>query len=98
MYQDQGFGSGGVLLIQVEHFACVQQRSYSYSVIFHHLALWQDPDLEEQRKAELAKIKKKNSEFRNRVQLTLQEKKQLQLQRKLQKKVRRKRKQAPTED
>ncbi|XP_066490851.1 probable ATP-dependent RNA helicase DDX49 [Tiliqua scincoides] len=57
-----------------------------------------DPDLEEQRKAELAKIKKKNSEFRNRVQLTLQEKKQLQLQRKLKKKVWRKQKQAPTED
>ncbi|XP_060088789.1 probable ATP-dependent RNA helicase DDX49 [Heteronotia binoei] len=50
-----------------------------------------DPDLEEQRKAELAKIRKKNGEFRSRVQQTLREKKQLQLRRKLQKKMRRRR-------
>ncbi|XP_054835027.1 probable ATP-dependent RNA helicase DDX49 [Eublepharis macularius] len=54
-----------------------------------------DPDLEKQRKAELAKIRKKNGEFRSRVQQTLQEKKQLQLRRKLQKKMRRKQKQQP---
>uniref|UniRef100_A0A669Q3E1 Probable ATP-dependent RNA helicase DDX49 n=1 Tax=Phasianus colchicus TaxID=9054 RepID=A0A669Q3E1_PHACC len=33
-----------------------------------------DPDLEEKRKAELAKIKKKNNKFREKVQQTLQEK------------------------
>ncbi|KAH0625775.1 hypothetical protein JD844_034019 [Phrynosoma platyrhinos] len=47
-----------------------------------------DPDLEEQRRAELAKIKKKNGEFRSRVQQTLQERQQLRLQRKLQKRKR----------
>ncbi|XP_010723344.1 probable ATP-dependent RNA helicase DDX49 [Meleagris gallopavo] len=46
-----------------------------------------DPDLEEKRKAELAKIKKKNNKFREKVQQTLQEKKQLQMKRKLQKKM-----------
>uniref|UniRef100_A0A8C9F7H3 RNA helicase n=1 Tax=Pavo cristatus TaxID=9049 RepID=A0A8C9F7H3_PAVCR len=48
-----------------------------------------DPDLEEKRKAELAKIKKKNNKFREKVQQTLQEKKQLQMKRKLQKKMER---------
>ncbi|XP_005279030.2 probable ATP-dependent RNA helicase DDX49 [Chrysemys picta bellii] len=48
-----------------------------------------DPDMEAKRKAELAKIKRKNKQFRERVQQTLQEKKQLQLKRKLQKKARR---------
>ncbi|XP_042297840.1 probable ATP-dependent RNA helicase DDX49 [Sceloporus undulatus] len=44
-----------------------------------------DPDLEEKRRAELAKIKKKNGEFRSKVQQTLQERQQLQLRQKLQK-------------
>ncbi|XP_034611324.1 probable ATP-dependent RNA helicase DDX49 [Trachemys scripta elegans] len=48
-----------------------------------------DPDVEAKRKAELAKIKRKNKQFRERVQQTLQEKKQLRLKRKLQKKARR---------
>lgn len=56
-----------------------------------HLLL-QDPDLEEKRKAELAKIKKKNNKFREKVQQTLQEKKQLQVKRKLQKKMERRNK------
>lgn len=57
-----------------------------------HLPL-QDPDLEAKRKAELAKIKKKNKECREKVQQTLERKKQLQLKRKLQKRMeRRKRK------
>ncbi|XP_042743255.1 probable ATP-dependent RNA helicase DDX49 [Lagopus leucura] len=51
-----------------------------------------DPDLEEKRKAELAKIKKKNNKFREKVQQTLQEKKQLQMKRKLQKKMERRNK------
>ncbi|XP_048783221.1 probable ATP-dependent RNA helicase DDX49 [Lagopus muta] len=51
-----------------------------------------DPDLEEKRKAELAKIKKKNNKFREKVQQTLQEKKQLQVKRKLQKKMERRNK------
>ncbi|XP_048354778.1 probable ATP-dependent RNA helicase DDX49 isoform X2 [Sphaerodactylus townsendi] len=54
-----------------------------------------DPDLEEQRKAELAKIRKKNTEFRSRVQQTLQEKQQLKLRRKLQKKMQRQQKRPP---
>lgn len=49
-----------------------------------------DPDLEAKRKAELAKIKKKNKKFREKVQQTLQEQKQLQMKRKLQKKMERK--------
>ncbi|OXB73134.1 UNVERIFIED_CONTAM: hypothetical protein H355_012059 [Colinus virginianus] len=51
-----------------------------------------DPDLEEKRKAELAKIKKKNNKFRVKVQQTLQEKKQLQMKRKIQKKMERRKK------
>nr|XP_025045076.1 probable ATP-dependent RNA helicase DDX49 [Pelodiscus sinensis] len=46
-----------------------------------------DPDLEAKRKAELAKIKKKNKQFRERVQQTLQEKQQLRQKRRLQKKA-----------
>ncbi|KAM9174432.1 putative ATP-dependent RNA helicase DDX49 [Mergus octosetaceus] len=49
-----------------------------------------DPDLEAKRKAELAKIKKKNKKFRDKVQQTLQEQKQLQMKRKLQKRMERK--------
>ncbi|XP_019369162.1 PREDICTED: probable ATP-dependent RNA helicase DDX49 [Gavialis gangeticus] len=48
-----------------------------------------DPDLEEKRKAELAKIKRKNKQFRDSVQQTLQERMQLQVKRKLQKRMRR---------
>ncbi|XP_054037667.1 probable ATP-dependent RNA helicase DDX49 [Rissa tridactyla] len=48
-----------------------------------------DPDLEAKRKAELAKIKKKNKKCREKVQQTLQKKKQLQLKKKLQKKMER---------
>ncbi|XP_032992410.1 probable ATP-dependent RNA helicase DDX49 [Lacerta agilis] len=44
-----------------------------------------DPDLEAQRKAELAKIRKKNVEFRSRVQQVLEDKKQVVLHRKLRK-------------
>lgn len=51
---------------------------------------FQDPDLEAKRKAELAKIKKKNKKFRDKVQQTLQEQKQLQMKRKLQKRMERK--------
>ncbi|XP_061456526.1 probable ATP-dependent RNA helicase DDX49 [Rhineura floridana] len=46
-----------------------------------------DPDLEAQRKAELAKIRKKNAQFRSRVQQTLEEKKHLQLRHKLRKRA-----------
>lgn len=60
--------------------------SLCISLVSWHLPL-QDPDLEEKRKAELAKIKKKNNKFREKVQQTLQEKKQLQKKRKLQKKM-----------
>lgn len=49
----------------------------------------QDPDLEAKRKAELAKIKKKNKQCREKVQQVLQKRKQLQLKRKLQKKMER---------
>ncbi|KAF7237084.1 putative ATP-dependent RNA helicase DDX49 [Varanus komodoensis] len=52
-----------------------------------------DPDLEAQRKAELARIKKKNVAFRSRVQQALQEQQQQQLQRKRQKQARRRQKQ-----
>ncbi|XP_068776496.1 probable ATP-dependent RNA helicase DDX49 [Struthio camelus] len=48
-----------------------------------------DPDLEAKRKAELAKIKKKNKQFREKIRQTLEEKKQLQLKRKLQKRIER---------
>nr|XP_020636636.1 probable ATP-dependent RNA helicase DDX49 [Pogona vitticeps] len=48
-----------------------------------------DPDLEEQRKAELAKIRKKNVQFRTQVRQTLEDRRQLLLRRKLQKRVRR---------
>ncbi|XP_053855403.1 probable ATP-dependent RNA helicase DDX49 [Vidua macroura] len=52
-----------------------------------------DPELEARRKAELAKIRKKNRECREKVQQSLQRRKQLQLKRKLQKRMeRRKRK------
>ncbi|PKU34678.1 hypothetical protein llap_15017 [Limosa lapponica baueri] len=51
-----------------------------------------DPDLEAKRKAELAKIRKKNKQCREKVQQTLQKKKQLQLKRKLQKKMERRNK------
>uniref|UniRef100_A0A8C2TG82 Probable ATP-dependent RNA helicase DDX49 n=1 Tax=Coturnix japonica TaxID=93934 RepID=A0A8C2TG82_COTJA len=57
-----------------------------------------DPDLEEKRKAELAKIKKKNNKFREKVQQTLQERKQLQMKRKLQKKIERRNKLHPKEE
>jgi len=65
--------------------------SLCISLLSHHLPL-QDPDLEEKRKAELAKIKKKNNKFREKDQQTLQEKKQLHMKRKLQKKMERRNK------
>ncbi|XP_013916701.1 PREDICTED: probable ATP-dependent RNA helicase DDX49 [Thamnophis sirtalis] len=49
-----------------------------------------DPDLEMQRKAELAKIKKKKLKFQSQVHQTLQERQQKQLQQKLRKQARRK--------
>nr|XP_060641070.1 probable ATP-dependent RNA helicase DDX49 [Anolis sagrei ordinatus] len=53
-----------------------------------------DPDLEEKRKAELAKIRKKNGEFRIKVQQALQDQQKLRLQRKRQKHERRKQRKA----
>uniref|UniRef100_A0A8C3JHB2 Probable ATP-dependent RNA helicase DDX49 n=1 Tax=Calidris pygmaea TaxID=425635 RepID=A0A8C3JHB2_9CHAR len=57
-----------------------------------------DPDLEAKRKAELAKIRKKNKQCREKVQQTLQKKKQLQLKRKLQKKMERRNKARAAEE
>ncbi|XP_054252165.1 probable ATP-dependent RNA helicase DDX49 [Indicator indicator] len=51
-----------------------------------------DPDLEAKRKAELAKIRRKNKQCREKVQQVLLQKKQLQLKRKLQKKMERRKK------
>lgn len=65
--------------------------SLDVSLVSWRLPL-QDPDLEAKRKAELAKIKKKNKQCREKVQQTLQKKKQLQLKRKLQKKMERRNK------
>ncbi|KFR07806.1 putative ATP-dependent RNA helicase DDX49, partial [Opisthocomus hoazin] len=48
-----------------------------------------DPDLEAKRKAELAKIRKKNKQCREKVQQALQKQKELQLKRRLQKKMER---------
>ncbi|KYO42686.1 probable ATP-dependent RNA helicase DDX49 [Alligator mississippiensis] len=57
-----------------------------------------DPDLEEKRKAELAKIKRKNKQFRDSVRQTLQERTQLQVKRKLQKRMRRRQRLAAKEE
>ncbi|XP_006028902.1 probable ATP-dependent RNA helicase DDX49 isoform X1 [Alligator sinensis] len=57
-----------------------------------------DPDLEEKRKAELAKIKRKNKQFRDSVRQTLQERTQLQVKRKLQKRTRRRQRLAAKEE
>lgn len=57
-----------------------------------HLPL-QDPELEAKRKAELAKIRKKNKQCREKVQQALQKKKQLQRKGKLQKKMKQQKKQ-----
>ncbi|XP_009886165.1 PREDICTED: probable ATP-dependent RNA helicase DDX49, partial [Charadrius vociferus] len=57
-----------------------------------------DPDLEAKRKAELAKIRKKNKQCREKIQQTLQKKKQLQLKRKLQRKMERRNKLHATEE
>ncbi|XP_019393883.1 PREDICTED: probable ATP-dependent RNA helicase DDX49 [Crocodylus porosus] len=57
-----------------------------------------DPDLEEKRKVELAKIKKKNKQFRESVQQALQERMQLQVKRKLQKRTRRQQRLAAKEE
>ncbi|TRZ06793.1 hypothetical protein HGM15179_020314, partial [Zosterops borbonicus] len=51
-----------------------------------------DPDLEMRRKAELAKIRRKNKECKEKVQQNLQRRKQLQLQRKMHKRMERRRK------
>ncbi|XP_010130406.1 PREDICTED: probable ATP-dependent RNA helicase DDX49, partial [Buceros rhinoceros silvestris] len=57
-----------------------------------------DPDLEAKRKAELAKIRKKNKQCREKVQRALQKKKQLQRKGKLQKKMKRQKKQQVKEE
>lgn len=59
---------------------------------------FQDPDLEAKRKAELAKIKKKNKQCREKVQQTLQKRKELQLKRKLRKKMERRNKLSAKEE
>ncbi|XP_005531724.2 PREDICTED: probable ATP-dependent RNA helicase DDX49 [Pseudopodoces humilis] len=50
-----------------------------------------DPELEARRRAELAKIRRKNKECREKVQQSLERRKQLQLKRKLQKRLERRR-------
>ena len=62
--------------------------SLGVSLVSWHLLL-QDPDLEAKRKAELAKIRKKNKQCREKVQQALQKQKELQLKRRLQKKMER---------
>ncbi|XP_010123311.1 PREDICTED: probable ATP-dependent RNA helicase DDX49, partial [Chlamydotis macqueenii] len=57
-----------------------------------------DPDLEAKRKAELAKIRKKNKQCREKIQQMLQKKKQLQLKRKLQKRMERRNKRRAAEE
>lgn len=71
--------------------------SLGMSLVSWHLPL-QDPDLEAKRKAELAKIRKKNKKCREKIQQTLQKEKQLQLKRKLQKKMERRNKLRATEE
>lgn len=71
--------------------------SIGMSLVSWHLPL-QDPDLEAKRKAELAKIRKKNKKCREKIQQTLQKEKQLQLKRKLQKKMERRNKLRATEE
>ncbi|XP_071434291.1 probable ATP-dependent RNA helicase DDX49 isoform X2 [Pithys albifrons albifrons] len=57
-----------------------------------------DPELEAKRKAELAKIKKKNKECREKVQQSLERKKQLQLRRKMRKRMERRTKKVAPEE
>ncbi|RMB89801.1 hypothetical protein DUI87_33816 [Hirundo rustica rustica] len=57
-----------------------------------------DPELEARRRAELAKIRRKNRECREKVQQSLERRKQLRLKRKLQKRMERRRRKEEKEE